>query len=88
MIVRVNVVLNRSVVVDSYCQQHCQVTVNNNRPILDYVHPDDQAQPPFEMTPVFKPFTVLSCFSFCQSTLIVRLVQLEYEQHYNMSRLS
>ena len=34
------------------------VTVNNNSPIRDYVHPDDQTQP-FEMTPLFKPFTVL-----------------------------
>ena len=33
------------------------VTVNNNSPIQDYVHPDDQIQP-FEMTPGFKPFTV------------------------------
>ena len=33
------------------------VTVNNNNsPIQDYVHPDDQTQP-FEMTPGFKPFT-------------------------------
>ena len=33
------------------------VTVNNNSPIQDYVHPDDQTQP-FDMTPGFKPFTV------------------------------
>ena len=33
------------------------VTVNNNSPIQDYVHPDDQTQPTFEMTPRFKPFT-------------------------------
>ena len=32
------------------------VTVNNNSPIQDYVHPDDETQP-FEMTPGFKPFT-------------------------------
>ena len=39
------------------------VTVNNNSPILDYVHPDDQtqatAEATFEMTPGFKPFTAL-----------------------------
>ena len=35
------------------------VTVNNNGPIQDYVHPDAQTQPTFEMTPGFKPFTVL-----------------------------
>ena len=33
------------------------VTVNNNSPIQDYVHPDDQTQPTFEITPVFNPFT-------------------------------
>ena len=34
------------------------VCVNNNSPIQDYVHPDDQTQlQPFEMTPGFKPFT-------------------------------
>ena len=30
------------------------VTVNNNSPIQDYVHPDNQTQPTFEMTPEFK----------------------------------
>ena len=35
------------------------VTLNNNSPIQDYVHQDDQTQPTFEMTPGFKPFTVL-----------------------------
>ena len=33
------------------------VTVNNNSPIQDYVHPDDQTQAIFEMTLGFKPFT-------------------------------
>ena len=33
------------------------VTVNNNSPIQDYAHPDDQTQPTIEMTPGFKPFT-------------------------------
>ena len=36
------------------------VTVNDNSPIQDYVNPDDQTQPTFEMTPGFKHFTVLS----------------------------
>ena len=34
------------------------VTVNNNSPIQDYIHLDDQTQPTFEMTPGFKPFTI------------------------------
>ena len=38
------------------------VTVNNNSPIQDYVHPGDQSQATFEMTPEFKPFTVLYKF--------------------------
>ena len=28
------------------------VTVNNNSPIQNYVHPDDQSQPTFEMSPM------------------------------------
>ena len=39
---RVNVVLNRTVVVDS-----------DYSPIQDYVHPDDQTQPTFEMSKMF-----------------------------------
>ena len=33
------------------------VIVNNNSPIQDYVHPDNQTQPTSEMTPGCKPFT-------------------------------
>ena len=33
-------------------------TVNNNSPIQDYVHPDDQTQPTYEKTPRFKRLTV------------------------------
>ena len=40
------------------------VTVNNNSPIQDYVHPDDQTQPTFEMTPGFKPFTEIRLIDF------------------------
>ena len=40
------------------------VTVNNNSPIQDYVHPDDQTQP-FQMTPGFKPFTILLLSFLC-----------------------
>ena len=44
MIVRVNVVLNRTVVVI--------VTVNNNSPIQDYVNPDDHTQPTYKVSHV------------------------------------
>ena len=56
LIVRVNVVLTRTVAVDSdwrfdnLCGCHLQ---------KESVHLDDQTQPTFEMTPGFKPFTVL-----------------------------
>ena len=42
MIVRVNVVLNRTVVVI--------VTVNNNSPIQGYVHPDDHTEPNYKVS--------------------------------------
>ena len=38
------------------------VTVNNNSPIQEYAHPDDQTQPTYEMTPGFKPFTIIYNF--------------------------
>ena len=41
------------------------VTVNNNSPIQDYINPDHQTQPTFEMTPGFKPFTLYSAPTFC-----------------------
>ena len=34
------------------------VTVHNNSPTQDYVHPHDQTHPTFEMIPGFKPFTI------------------------------
>ena len=35
------------------------VTVNNS-PFQDYFHPDDHVQSTYEMTPGFKPFTLMS----------------------------
>ena len=53
MIVRVNVVLNRTTA------QVFETSVSvYNSPIQDYVHPNDHAQPTHEMTPGLKPFTV------------------------------
>ena len=43
------------------------VTVNNDSPIQDYVHPDNETQPTFEMTPGFKPFTILFSLRDCRS---------------------
>ena len=45
------------------------VAVNNNSPIQDYVHPDDQT-PTFEMTPGFKPFTVLERFVWEKNPIV------------------
>ena len=41
------------------------VTVNNNSPIQDYVHLDDQTQPTFEMTPGFKTHKLTSSSLIC-----------------------
>ena len=39
--------------------QERQSTVNNNSPIQDYVRLGDHTQSTYEMTPGFKPFTVI-----------------------------
>ena len=52
------------------------VTVNNNSPIEDYVHPNDYIQPTYEMTPGFKPFT----FS-------ISVIQQQQHQFYLYSSL-
>ena len=70
MIVRVNVVLNRTVVVKKVtyvlkidyrtaCQETSVTANNNNSPIQVYVHSNDHTQPTYEMTSGFKPFTDL-----------------------------
>ena len=38
------------------------VTVDNNRPIQNYIHPDDHTQPTNEMTPGCKPLTAPEVF--------------------------
>ena len=43
------------------------VTVNNNSPIQDYVQPDDQTEPTFEMSPGSKPFTRRELETKCAS---------------------
>ena len=48
------------------------VTVNNNSPIQDYVQPDDQTQPTFEMTPGFKPFARRELETKCVSQLFLK----------------
>ena len=38
------------------------VNVTSNSPSQDYTHPDDHNLPNYDMTPGFKPFTVLQLF--------------------------
>ena len=62
------------------------VTVNNNNPIQDYVHPDDQTQPTFEMTPGFKPFTIVICSVFYENCRVEsaearKIKQLVFHTH-------
>ena len=62
------------------------VTVNNNSPIQDYVHPDDQTQP-FEMTPGFKPFTIIIIIIkhlFVKVVIVISLLRLN-ELRYKCS---
>ena len=51
---------------DVYCtcrlSKRQSLSTTTNSPIQVYVHPDDQTQPTFEMTPGFKPFTVIRNF--------------------------
>ena len=44
------------------------VTVNNNSPIQDYVHPDDQIQPTFEICFVL---VLLAMVTVCLVSLVV-----------------
>ena len=50
------------------------VTVNNNSPIQDYIHADDQTQPTFEMTPGFKPFTHSTISERLKQTRVVNAI--------------
>ena len=52
------------------------VTVNNS-PIQDYVLPDNHTQPTYEMTPVFKPFTIIVSLFALQN-----IPALEANQYY------
>ena len=40
------------------------VNVTSNSPSQDYTHPDDHNLPNYDMTPGFKPFTVLSRINY------------------------
>ena len=62
LIVRVNVVLKIGLLLllltVTDVSTTCAVVIFR---VKGYVHPDDQTQPTFEMTPGFKPFTDLIC---------------------------
>ena len=52
------------------------VTVNNKSPIQDYVHPDDQTQPTFEMTPGFKPFTIITIMMMMMMMVMMMMMMM------------
>ena len=87
LIVQVNVVLNRTVVVDSDQNvSHCQQQQSYSG---DYVPPDNQTQPTFEMTPGFKPFTkVLSRSITSVSCLISKALRILFCSLSSSSRLT
>ena len=45
------------------------VNVTSNSPSPDYTHPDDHNLPNYDMTPGFKPFTVLQLSKFESKTI-------------------
>ena len=47
------------------------VNVTSNSPSQDYTHPDDHNLPNYDMTPGFKPFTVL-CLQYKNVNLLVK----------------
>ena len=51
------------------------VTVHNNSPIQDYVHPDDHAQPTYEMTHGLKHFIILKM-------IIIIIIIIYYYYYY------
>ena len=53
------------------------VTVNNNSPIQDYVHPDDQTQPTYEMTHGLKHFIILKMI-----IIIIIIIIIYYYYYY------
>ena len=55
------------------------VTVNNNSPIQDDVHPDDQTQRTFEMTPGFKPFTVSTSLTTLFLNFLSRYIKFGFK---------
>ena len=49
------------------------VNVTSNSPSQDYTHPDDHNLPNYDMTPGFKPFTVLN---YLKSFIVTNLPRL------------
>ena len=65
------------------------ITLNNNSPIQDCIHPDDHTQPTYGMTPGFKPFTmpaiiiiILLLLLFLSSLLLLLLTLLLSLNYY------
>ena len=50
------------------------VTVHNNSPIQDYVHPDDHAQPTYEMTHGLKHFIILKMIIIIIYIIIIIII--------------
>ena len=58
-IITLKLIRNNNAIITTAPVVETSVTVNKNSPIQDYIHPDDQTRPTFEMTPGFKPFTIM-----------------------------
>ena len=60
---------------------------SNNSPIQDYLHPDDQTQCTFEMTPGFKPFTVITRFEKRTKTVLQSSLKCHRSLHLTPQRV-
>ena len=64
------------------------VTVNKNSAIQDYVHPDDQTQPTFEMTPGFKPFTIIIIMMMIKVMVMMNNFSIEFSAGISLKAIA
>ena len=58
------------------------VTVNNNSPIQDYVHPDDHTQLTYQITPGFQPLTKKPLFNWSMQSIRLKRNKIHTSNNY------
>ena len=64
------------------------VTVNKNSAIQDYVHPDDQTQPTFEITLGFKPFTIIIIMMMIKVMVMMNNFSIEFSAGISLKAIA